>query len=77
MAFIVDSYNKYDSFDRVHARKIFEINGNWYAIKKVELEWGKPKFPFYATHDKSQYQYEVYSTYEEAYEFVQHMKFIN
>ena len=20
----------------------FEINGNWYAVKEVELEWGEP-----------------------------------
>jgi len=40
MAFIIDTYNKYDAFDRENARKVFEINGNWYAIKEVELEWG-------------------------------------
>lgn len=45
MAFIVDTYNKFDSWDRAHSVYEFEINGNWYAIKEVELEWGMPKLP--------------------------------
>ena len=45
MAFIIDNYNKYDWWDRTHSRHIFEINGNWYAVKEIELEWGKPKLP--------------------------------
>ena len=40
MAFIIDTYNKYDSWDREHSRYTFEINGVWYGIKEVELEWG-------------------------------------
>jgi hypothetical protein len=34
-AFIVDTYNKYDVFDREHARYVFEVNGVEYAIKEV------------------------------------------
>jgi hypothetical protein len=34
-AFIVDTYNKYDVFDREHARYTFEVNGVEYAIKEV------------------------------------------
>jgi len=45
MAFIVDTYNRFDSWDRAHSVYEFEINGNWYAIKEVELEWGLPKLP--------------------------------
>ena len=45
MAFIIGNYNKYDVWDREHSVYKFELNGNWYAIKKVELEWGKPQLP--------------------------------
>ena len=34
-AFIIDTYNKYDSFDREHSRYTFELNGVSYAIKEV------------------------------------------
>ena len=42
MVFIIDLYNKYDKFDREHSKYIFEMNGNWYAIKEVRLNWGVP-----------------------------------
>ena len=42
MAFIIGLYNKYDVWDRNRAKFVFEINGNWYAVKEVELEWGEP-----------------------------------
>lgn len=77
MAYIIDTYNKYDEFDRMHARKVFQLNDNWYAIKEVELEWGKPKFPFYATHDKNEQDYFIYDTYEQALGFVLQMKSLN
>ena len=34
-AFIIDTYNKFDTFDRAHARYIFTINEVEYAIKEV------------------------------------------
>ena len=43
MAFIIDTYNKYDKFDKEHSVYTFALNENWYAIKKVEVEWGIPK----------------------------------
>jgi hypothetical protein len=43
MAFIISTYNKYDIWDRTHSVYKFEVNGNWYAIKEVEMEWGLPQ----------------------------------
>ena len=43
MAYIIDTYNKYDGWDREHSVYKFEMNGNWYAIKEVELELGVPQ----------------------------------
>ena len=30
MAYVIDNYNKYDSWDRAHSLYKFEINGRWY-----------------------------------------------
>lgn len=38
--YICDLYNKYSS-DKVV--DIFNLNGRWWAIKEVKLEWGVPK----------------------------------
>lgn len=76
MAFIIDTYNKYDAFDRENARKIFEINGNWYAIKEVELEWGQPKLPL-RIDGREQKHYFIYNTFEEAFKFAEFMKSLN
>ena len=51
MAFIIDTYNRFNSFDRESARYIFEVNGNMYAVKEVELEWGIPKLPTNTLHE--------------------------
>ena len=77
MAFIIDRYNKYDVWDREHARKVFEINENWYAIKEVELEWGLPQLPMHVDYDVDTKQYQVYGTYEDALKFVWLMKGLN
>ena len=37
MAFIIDTYNKYNRWDREHARYVFEINENWSAIMEVDI----------------------------------------
>lgn len=42
MAFIIGSYDKWDRWDREHSVYKFMLNGNWYAIKRVEMEWGVP-----------------------------------
>lgn len=76
MAFIVDTYNKFDSWDRAHSVYEFEINGNWYAIKEVELEWGVPQLGFHVDQDARPNDYCIYDSYEDARMFVQKMKMI-
>ena len=53
MAFIIGTYNKYDSWDRTHAKYKFEINGVWYAVKEIEMEWGIPKLPQYVDRENN------------------------
>lgn len=74
MAFIVDTYNKYDGWDREHSVYKFEINGQWYAIKEVMLFWGLPQFPIQVDGEKNPKTYQIYGTMEEAKKFVEYMK---
>ena len=76
-AFIIDTYNKYDSFDRSCSRYIFEINGTTYAIKEVQLKWGKPKLPLRIGDTRDQEPYHIYETYEDALKFARTIKSIN
>ena len=76
-AFIIDTYNKYDSFDREHARYTFEINGTTYAIKEVQLKWGKPKLPLRIGDERDNDPYHIYETYEDALAFVHTMRSLN
>ena len=76
MAFIIDVFSKYDAWDRAHAVYKFEINGQWYAIKEVQLEWGQPQIG-YRIESNSYSSYFIYNTIEEAMEFVRRMKSLN
>lgn len=76
-AFIVDTYNKYDVFDREHARYVFEVNGVEYAIKEVQLKWGRPRLPLRIGTDKEAEPYHIYDTYEDALRFVHTIRTIN
>ena len=77
MAFVIDIYNKYDIWDREHSVYKFEINGQQYAIKEVQLEWGIPQVGLQVdSNDYSKY-YCVYSRYEDALEFARQMKMMN
>ena len=77
MAFVIDCYNKYDGWDRDHAVETFEINGNVYAIKEVEICWGLPMLEYKTDQDERPQIYCIYETLEEAQQFVQWMKMIN
>ena len=77
MAYIIDRYSKYNSWDREHSVYQFEVNGNWYAIFEVELEWGLPRLDFCVGEEKNPKQYFVYDRKEEALKFVRLMKGLN
>ena len=46
MAYIIGTYNKYDTWDRSHAVYKFKINDSWYAIKEIEMVWGLPMLEY-------------------------------
>lgn len=68
-AFIIDEYSKYSDKDRV--RSVFKINGKWWAIKEVFLKWGHPILD---SIESDEYDYHIYSTFEEAQEYVRTIK---
>lgn len=76
-AFIIDTYNKFDQFDRDHSRYIFEINEIQYAIKEVHLKWGRPQLPLRIGTDREDEPYKIYDTFEEAFEFTTQMRNLN
>lgn len=74
MAFIVGTYNKYDSWDREHAKYVFEVNEQWYAIMEVEMEWGLPKLGYRVDMEQRPQDYHIYDTYEDAMRFVHQVR---
>ena len=77
MAFIIDTYNKYNSWDRQHARKVFEINGVTYAIMEVISFSNLPQLPERIDRDVQPETYRLYPTLEAALNFVKYMKRMN
>ena len=77
MAYIIDTYDKYNTWDRQHARKVFEINGVMYAVKEVILFWGQPQLPQKLDRETDPETYRVYPTLNDALNFVKYMKMMN
>ena len=77
MAYIIGSYNKYDQWHREHKRYAFEINGIWYAVFEVEMDWGLPKLPLRTDRNECAHEYHIYDTYEDAMRFVWQIKSVN
>ena len=72
--FIIDKYNKYQNNE--NCRLVFNLNNNEYCIREVQLDWGKPTFPE-QDWDDSFSTYRLYSTFEEARNFVSKLKRLN
>ena len=66
--FIIDNYNKYTG-DKVIST--FMLNGRWFAIKEVLLEWGYPKL---SSIEEDEPFFRLYNTYEEAQEYVRTLR---
>ena len=76
MAFIIDTYNKYDSWDRQHARYVFEINEIWSAIHEVNLQNGLPVLPV-RMNDVDPSCYFIYNNFDSAMAYVKLLKSLN
>ena len=77
MAYIIDSYNKYNQWDRAHAVFLFTINDAQYAVKEVEMCWGLPMVAYRVDGKELPESYYIYETQEEAIEFARNLKKLN
>ena len=77
MAYIIGTYNKFDTWDRAHSVYKFELNGQWYAIKEVEMAWGLPMLEFQVDRDDVPETYHIYERVEDAMEFVRKVRCAN
>lgn len=68
--FILDNYSRYD--DNTNVRQIFHLYEQWYCIREVELEWGRPKFARKIEDDFQNFY--LFNTLEEAKQCVKRLK---
>lgn len=66
--FIIDTYNKYDAWDRAHSHYKFKIGEQWYAIKDAAV-------PTRVDTDANLSQYKIYLSIDDAISFVRQVKF--
>lgn len=69
--FVIDWYDRYHDKDKV--RKVFFMNGRWWCLKEITLNWG---LPILDTVDDTAYygEFQYYNTLEEAEEKVKELK---
>ena len=77
MAYIIDTYNRYDKWDREHSLYVFTINEQKYAIKEVMLDWGEPQLPMRLGAYQNPSLYFIFNSYKEAEQYVKYMKSLN
>ena len=77
MAYIIGTYNRYDTWDRAHSIYKFKINDSWYAVKEVEMVWGLPMLEYQVDRDDAPETYHIYEELDEAMEFVNSIKQLN
>lgn len=70
--YIVDAYNLYARNTNVLYRFIY--HGQWWAIRRIELEWGKPCGETALEMDDEYSRFHYYNTYEDAMEYVKELR---
>lgn len=69
--FIIDTYSPFENDDVV---EIFNVNSNWYAIKQVELYFGRPILSNIEKNEDESINFHLYENIEEAREYVKTLK---
>jgi len=70
--YIVDTYSKYENDDVV---ELFNVNSHWYAIKRVQLNFGRPILSNIEKNENEYLQYHIYEDVEEAKAYVRALKY--
>lgn len=75
LAYIIDTYNKYDGFDRIHSILTFLHNDRQFAVKEVEVGTdGVPILPQQVMYTIQPSSYIIYNTLQEAVQYIQKIK---
>lgn len=69
IVYVIDLYDKF-SPDKVISKH--RINGRWWAIKEVPLEWGIPQLS--SIEEDNPMSFHLYNTIEEAEQYVHDLK---
>ena len=77
MAYIIDTFNKYNKWDREHAQYTFSINECPYAIMEVPISNGLPQVQEHIDRDTYPALYRIYDTLDDALAFVKYIKQMN
>jgi len=70
--YIVDAYNPYARNTNVLYRFIY--HDQWWAVRRIELEWGKPCGETALEMDDEYSRFHYYNTYEEAMNYVRELR---
>lgn len=65
MAYIIDSYSKYE--DNSGVEFVFQVRDMWFCIRRIELDWGQPVRD-YRIEDYEP-DFKIYESFEEAKQF--------
>lgn len=74
MAYVIDTYNKYNKFDKENSCYIFTINEKKYAIKKINSIEDLPQPIGQEVNIKV---YQIYQNYDDALQYVTNMRHLN
>ena len=69
--FIIDTYSR---FEQDNIIDIFSINSHWYAIKKVQLNFGKPILSNIEKNEDNSLYFHIYESLDDARKYVRQIK---
>lgn len=69
--YIIDLYNKFSKDEIIST---FLINGRRWAIKKVSLQWGKPKLSAIEESEDPYLYFHLFNSLEEAEDYIRKLK---
>lgn len=76
--FIIDTFDPFFSkLIQDTIRYKFAINGNWFVIREVSLEWGAPVLGPRPIEEEREPSFYYFNTFEEAKQFARELKRIN
>ena len=69
--FIIDTYNTLE--DNSSVEYVFKLGETWWCIRRVEMDWGKPKRDYRPFEDYEP-DFKIYEDYGSAFEFARELQ---